>query len=87
MNALDEFLKPPELIVLRGEPGEAGVWAATLVAAYNPRRMVFAIPGDAGDLPAALASKTAPAAGVLAYVCRGTACDSPVDSLETLAGL
>jgi hypothetical protein len=82
---LDEYLQPPELIILRGDAGEAGVWTTTLVAPYNPRRMVFAIPGDAGDLPVALASKTAPAAGVLAYVCRGTVCDSPVDSLETLA--
>jgi len=85
LNALDEYLQPPELIILRGDAGEASVWAATLVAAYNPRRMVFAIPRDAADLPVALASKLAPAAGVLAYVCRGTACDSPVDSLETLA--
>ena len=85
LNALDEYLQPPELIIVRGEADEAGVWAATLGAAYDPRRMVFVIPDDAADLPAALASKTAPATGVLAYVCRGTVCDSPVTSLETLA--
>ena len=91
LNAMDEYLQPPELIVLRGEPGEASVWAATLGAAYNPRRMVFAIPDDGANLPAALpaalASKTAPAAGVLAYVCRGTVCDSPVATLEALTRL
>ncbi len=87
LNALDEYLRPPELIILRGEPSEASVWAATLVAAYNPRRMVFALPGDAANLPEALASKTAPAAGVLAYVCRGTVCDSPVATLEALTRL
>jgi hypothetical protein len=85
LNALDEYLQPPELIILRGDAGEAGVWTATLVSPYNPRRMVFAIPGDAGDLPVALASKTAPAAGLLAYVCRGTVCESPVNTLAALA--
>ena len=87
LNALDEYLQPPELIILRGEPGEASVWAATLGAAYNPRRMVFAIPDDGANLPAALVAKTAPAAGVLAYVCRGTVCDSPVATLEALTRL
>ncbi len=85
LNALDDYLQPPELIILRGDAGEAGVWTATLVSPYNPRRMVFAIPGDAGDLPVALSSKTAPAAGLLAYVCRGTVCESPVNTLEALA--
>ncbi len=87
LNALDEYLQPPELIVLRGDAREGAVWAATLGAAYNPRRMVFAIPGDAGELPPGLASRRPPPApaSVLAYVCRGTTCDSPVDSLEAVA--
>ena len=86
LNALDEHLDPPEFVIVRGEVQDAGTWAATLGAAYNPRRLVFLIPPDAGDLPEGLASKVAPAeAGkVVAYVCRGTACDSPVDSLEEL---
>jgi len=84
LNALDEYLKPPELIILRGDPGETGTWAATVGAAYDPRRMVFAVPPDAAGLPAGLASKTAPDAGVRAYVCQGTACGPPVDSLEAL---
>ena len=80
-------VQPPELIVLRGDAREGAVWAATLGAAYNPRRMVFAIPGDAGELPPGLASRRPPPApaSVLAYVCRGTTCDSPVDSLEAVA--
>ncbi len=84
LNALDEYLQPPELIILRGDPAEASVWAATLGATYNPRRMVFAIPGDAADLPVALSSKTAAPAGVRAYVCHGTACDTPVTDLKAL---
>jgi len=87
LNALDEYLQPPELVILRGDAQEAGAWAATLGAAYAPRRMVFAIPADAGGLPDALATKAPPAApgSVLAYVCRGTACESPLDSLDAVA--
>ncbi|MEQ1800794.1 MAG: thioredoxin domain-containing protein [Gammaproteobacteria bacterium] len=87
LNALDEYLQPPELIVLRGDPGDTGVWAATLGAAYNPRRLVFAIPPDAGPLPAGLESKTPSnsATPVVAYVCRGMTCENPIDSLATLA--
>jgi hypothetical protein len=84
LNALDDYLKPPELIILRGDAGETGTWAATLGAAYNPRRMVFAVPPEAAGLPAGLAGKAAPADGVRAYVCRGTVCGLPVDSLEAL---
>jgi uncharacterized protein YyaL (SSP411 family) len=84
LNALDDCLKPPELVILRGDAGETDAWAATVGAAYNPRRMVVAVPPDAAGLPAGLASKTAPATGVRAYVCQGTACGPPVDSLETL---
>ena len=87
LNALDEYLQPPELIIVRGDLAEAGAWAATLGATYNPRRMVFAIPGDAADLPAALSSKAAAPAGVRAYVCHGTVCESPVTDLEALARL
>jgi uncharacterized protein len=87
LNALDEYLAPPELVVLRGDARECAAWSATLGAAYNPRRLVFAIPGDAGGLPAGIASKAAPTAptSVLAYVCRGTSCDGPVDTLEAAA--
>jgi len=87
LNALDEYLRPPELMVIRGEARETAVWAATLGAAYDPRRLVFAIPAEAGDLPAGLASKAPPAApaAVLAYRCRGAVCDAPVDTLEAAA--
>ena len=84
LNVLDEYLRPPELIILRGDESETGPWAATLTAAYQPRRMVFAIPRTANALPAALAAKAARPGATLAYVCRGTVCDSPVDSLEAL---
>jgi hypothetical protein len=45
--------------------------------------MVLAIPADAADLPPALADKT-PHAGPVAYVCTGSTCSAPLDSLAAL---
>ncbi|MDP2325709.1 MAG: thioredoxin domain-containing protein, partial [Gammaproteobacteria bacterium] len=87
LNALDDYLEPPELIILRGDAGETSVWAATLGTAYNPRRIVFSIPRDAENLPVGLASKAATGDGVRAYVCRGTVCGPPLNSLEALTKL
>ncbi|MEZ5564662.1 MAG: thioredoxin domain-containing protein [Gammaproteobacteria bacterium] len=84
LNALDEYLEPPELVIVRGEVNQLPAWTTTLAAAYNPRRLIFGLPSDARDLPVALASKEAPDTGVLAYVCRGTVCDAPVTTLAEL---
>jgi uncharacterized protein YyaL (SSP411 family) len=83
LNALEEYLTPPEIIVIRGDGLEAASWAATLGAAYHPRRLVFTIPRDAADLPEALAAK-APRTGTVAYVCRGPVCSEPLESLEAV---
>jgi uncharacterized protein len=83
LNALDEYLEPIEIVVIRGSPPELSRWSAELGAAYAPRRMVFAIPADARDLPEGLAAKK-PHDGPVAYVCRGPACSEPVSDLAGL---
>ena len=50
---------------------------------FVPRRLVLAIPADAGDLPAALTDK-APHGEAVAYVCRGSTCSAPLESLAAL---
>jgi uncharacterized protein YyaL (SSP411 family) len=45
--------------------------------------MVLAVPDDAEDLPPALAAKTSRGAAV-AYVCKGSTCSVPIDSLSGL---
>ena len=86
LAALEEALHPPQAVILRGEPGAIARWHREIDRLYAPRRMLLAIPTDAG-LPAALASKRAPArAGeALAYLCEGSHCAAPVDSLPELA--
>jgi len=83
LNALEELLHPPEIVILRGAAPAIEGWRRELARLYAPRRLVLAIPADAPDLPPALADKTAHAAAV-AYVCRGGSCAAPVESLEAL---
>jgi uncharacterized protein YyaL (SSP411 family) len=83
LTALEEYLDPIEIVVIRGPAAEAAEWSATLARRYAPRRMVIAIPSDASDLPEALAGKRAQN-GTLAYICRGPQCSEPVTTVEAL---
>jgi uncharacterized protein YyaL (SSP411 family) len=85
-TALDEYLEPPVVIVLRGAAQAMDQWRRELDRLWDPRRLIIAVPADATDLPESLASKPAGAAGaVRAYVCRGAVCSAPLDSLDALA--
>jgi uncharacterized protein len=84
VTALDELLEPPEIVILRGEPAKIEAWRRELARSYAPRRLVLAIPSDATGLPEALAVKT-PRGAAVAYICRGSTCSEPVDSLSTLS--
>ncbi len=84
--ALEEFLEPPRLIVIRGPATQSRQWQAALDKAYAPRRMTFAIPNGAADLPEFIASKRVEQ-DTLAYVCAGTTCSAPVRSLAALLPL
>ena len=75
--ALEEYLDSPEIVVIRGAPGDLEPWRARATAGYAPRRLVIAIPDDESDLPALLAER-APRGSPVAYVCEGHVCDAPV---------
>jgi len=83
LGALEELLDPPEIVILRGEARTIDGWRLELARLYAPHRLTLAIPAEAADLPPALAAKT-PRAGTVAYLCRGSACSAPVDSLAAL---
>ena len=85
LQALEEALHPPEIVILRGPSEVIERWRRQLAAVYAPRRWVLAIPADAGpgSLPPALAAKAAPSAGV-AYLCRGSQCSPPLTDLAAL---
>jgi uncharacterized protein YyaL (SSP411 family) len=81
LEALNEYLVPPEIVIIRGS--DAARWSTELGKLYAPNRLVFAIPADLAGLDAALAGKQA-GDGTRAYVCRGSTCSAPVESLTDL---
>jgi uncharacterized protein YyaL (SSP411 family) len=83
LHALEEQIDPPEIIIIRGDKDAMADWLRTALLMYAPRRLVFAIPADAPSLPEGLAGKV-PREDVTAYLCRGTSCSAPVDSLAAL---
>jgi uncharacterized protein YyaL (SSP411 family) len=83
LNALDEHLKPGEIVVIRGNAAAVAAWSAAIAMLYAPRRMVVAIPADAADLPEALAAKRARESTV-AYICQGPQCSEPIAELPRL---
>ena len=86
LNALEDFLTSMQMVIIRGPAADGERWARELSAGYAPTRMVFAIPGDAAGLPAALAAKPA-LSSVTAYVCTGMTCGAPLTDLRELARL
>ena len=85
LDALEDFLTHPEVIVIRGDEKEINQWRESAAQLYSPGRMVFAIGADAGDLPGALADRKAVSGETVAYRCVGTHCELPVTSWEALA--
>ncbi|MBT8445275.1 MAG: thioredoxin domain-containing protein, partial [Gammaproteobacteria bacterium] len=84
VTALEEIVDPPEVVVIRGEPNEIDTWRRALGAVYTPRRLILAIPADAGGLPEALELRR-PQGDAVAYVCRGTSCTQPLTDLADVA--
>ena len=85
LDALEEYLEPPVSVVLRGEGDELERWRARATARYAPTRATLAIPTSATFLPGLLAERSvsqSPAAGVVAYLCRGASCDAPLTDFD-----
>ncbi len=85
LNALEEYLDHPEIIIIRGEMDEITHWRDSAAKLYAPRRLVFAIGADAAGLPGALANRKALDGETVAYRCLGTHCEMPVTTWEALA--
>jgi len=83
LTALEEYLAPPQIVILRGDPAGISRWQRELARLYAPQRITLAIADDATGLPAALADKSAHG-GVVAYLCRGSTCSAPIDDLSVL---
>jgi uncharacterized protein YyaL (SSP411 family) len=81
--ALQDYLHPPQIVILRGDAAAIAPWQRELNTVFAPSRWVLAVASDATGLPEAIATKPAGEAPV-AYVCRGTQCSAPISSLAAL---
>ena len=83
LEALAEYLTPPEMVIIRAQRGDSENWQRELGTLYAPHRLVFSIPAELEGLDPAIADKK-PGNATRAYVCRGSTCSPPVDSLADL---
>jgi hypothetical protein len=81
--ALDEFLTPPAVLVLRGEHGAVSRWGAELAREFLPGMLVVPADNGATGLPPLLDKPLRPEA-VNGWLCRGVTCLAPISSLEGL---
>lgn len=77
LEALEDLIEPPPIIILRGEKPLLDAWRTRAQSAFAPRRLIYAIPTTAGGLPPGLAARV-PQGPIVAYVCRGLQCDAPI---------
>jgi uncharacterized protein YyaL (SSP411 family) len=81
--ALEEFLEPPKVLVLRGKTAPLAEWRAALSREYLPDTTLLSIPEGAKGLPAPL-DKPVRAEPVNAWLCRGVTCLPPISDLVNL---
>lgn len=84
--ALEEWLHPPRLVIVRGGEDEGRKWMEAAKSGYRPDTLCFVIPPEATDLPGTLADRHFPGESV-AYVCEGGTCLPPLRSPRELSNL
>ncbi len=83
LNALDSYLNPATIIILRGEKQAMKPWQQSIFQHYLPDVLCFAIADDI-QLPAELEDKKMIGNKVCAYICEGLSCQQPVTELAQL---
>ena len=72
LMALQEYLTPPQIVILRSAPGASAAWRRQLVRHYWPGTLLLALEGEFANLPETLAKPLSQ--GVSAWVCQGVKC-------------
>jgi hypothetical protein len=84
LDAVEEQLEPPELVIIRAGHDEKQDWLKPLQEQYSPRRLVLFI-NRQFDISNPLLEAKAPATEhSLAYLCTGQTCLPPIDSVSGL---
>ncbi len=85
LTALEEYLEPAQIIVLRGDEAAAlESWRVRCARSDAPHRLTLAIPADARLPSGLLTERRASAMPVTAYLCSGSQCLPPITALADL---
>jgi uncharacterized protein YyaL (SSP411 family) len=82
VTALEEYLTPPEIVVIRGAAKDVDAWRDTAAKIFAPSRLIFAIDNEADNLPGALAQRLAVDQKTVAYRCLGSHCSLPITNID-----
>ncbi len=82
LTALEEYLYPAQLIILRIDHADGEKWIKAYHQQFQPRRLAFAIPATTQKLPGFLAQCKSRADRVVAYICTGSQCQAPIEDLD-----
>ena len=83
-TVLEEWLTPPQIVILRGDAGAIAEWQRTLATTYRPDTIVIGVPGTFRDLPPALDKPIRAETTINAWLCRGVSCLPPIADRSTL---
>ena len=72
LMALQEYLAPPQIVILRGAPGTSAAWRRQLLQHHWPSTLILALEGEFIGLSEALAKPLSQQ--VSAWVCQGVKC-------------
>jgi len=88
VSALQNWLSPPDLILIRGPLADRERWLDTCRSTYAPDRLAFFIAyEDSKRIPQHLPRLVSPEQQLLstAYICQGLSCSLPIKNIEELA--
>ena len=84
VNALEDFLGPLQIVIIRGDAAQLEHWAAALSALYAPTRLIFAIPRDAAELPAGAGREARRCPTPWPICARGMTCSAPIADVREI---
>jgi uncharacterized protein YyaL (SSP411 family) len=81
-HALQEYLTPPTMVILRGGSAKLSVWRHEIEQYYYPQHLFFYLDETVGALPKTL-QRNLPE-DVNAWVCQGVVCSQSINNLTSL---
>ncbi len=84
-HALEEFLSPPTMVIVRGPVRKMEIWRSEMNQVYQPHHLFFYLDETLKDLPQTLQRNCSN--DVNAWVCKGVVCLPVVDNLQQLSAL